>query len=188
MVVAVPGSARAQALTPSAPGSAESLPAAILNPPSVSPLAVSLGLDRASAIIDEALRLGREHQMLPLTVVILDHGGHMVALKREDGSGIIRVQVANAKAYGALGMGVSSRLMGQRLADRPVFSGSLSVVSDGQYVPVPGGVLIRDAGGSVGISGDTSDRDEFAAINAVKSIGLYPEPLEPSPEWDGSHL
>jgi uncharacterized protein GlcG (DUF336 family) len=168
------------------------LPAAILNPPSVSPLAVSLGLDRASAIIDEALSLGREHQMLPRTVVILDHGGHMVALKREDGSGIIRGQVANAKAYGALGMGVSSRLMGQRLADRPVFSGSLSVVSDGQYVPVPGGVLIRDAGGtvigSVGISGDTSDRDEFAAINAVKSIGLYPEPLEPSPEWDGSHL
>ncbi len=115
----------------------------------------------------------------------------MIALKRENGSCIFRVQVANAKAYGALGMGVSTRVIGQRLADRPVFAGSLSIVSDGQFVPVPGGVLIRTADGNVigavGISGDTSDRDEFVAINAVKSIGLYPEPLEPAAEWDGSH-
>jgi len=116
--------------------------------PAVSPLVVSLTLERASALLDAAQRLGRHHDMLPLTVVVFDSGGHMIALKSEDGSGIFRVQVANAKAYGALGMGVSTRVMDQRLADRPVFAGSLSVVSDGQFVPVPGGVLIRAADGS----------------------------------------
>lgn len=75
--------------------------------------------------------------MLPLTVVVLDSGGHMIALKREDGSCIFRDQVANAKAYGALGMGVSTRVMDQRLADRPVFAGSLSVVSHGQFGRYP---------------------------------------------------
>lgn len=170
----------------------EAIPAAIENGPAVSPIVVSLPLEQASAIVEEALSVGRKEQMLPLTVVVLDAGGHMVALKREDGSGIFRVEVANAKAYGALGMGVSTRLMGQRLADRPVFAAALNGLSDGQWVPVPGGVLIRNAQnqviGSVGISGDTSDRDEFAAINAVKAANLYPEPLEPNTAWRDSHL
>ncbi len=152
------------------------------------PLAVTLSLEQASVIIDEALRLGRQHDMLPLTVVVLDAGGHQIALTREDGSGIIRVQIATGKAYGALGMGVSSRAMGERLADRPVFATALSVVSAGQFVPVPGGVLICGADGTgigaVGISGETSERDEFAAIGAVKAAGLKPEPAEPVSDWD----
>lgn len=115
----------------------DALPAAIPDGPAVSPLVVSLTLERASALLDAALRLGRQHDMLPLTVVVLDSGGHMIALKREDGSCIFRVQVANAKAYGALGMGVSTCVMDQRLADRPVFAGSLSVVSDGQFGRYP---------------------------------------------------
>ncbi len=168
------------------------LPEAIANGPAVTPIMVSLPLDQASAIADEALRIGRQENMLPLTVVVLDSGGHMVVVKREDGSGIFRVQVANAKAYGALGMGVSTRVMGQRLDNRPVFAASLTGISDGQWVPVPGGVLIRNEQGqvigSIGISGDTSDRDEFAGINAVKTIGYYPEPLEPNESWRDSHL
>ena len=170
----------------------EALPDAIVEGPAVSRLAVSLPLAAADRIVDTALALAREHQMLPLTVVVLDSGGHMVAVKREDGSGIFRIEVANAKAYGALGMGVSTRLMGERLADRPVFAGSLTGLSEGRWVPVPGGVLIRDEQGrvigSVGISGDTSDRDEYAAIRAVRAAGFFPEPLEPDPNWDGSHL
>jgi uncharacterized protein GlcG (DUF336 family) len=170
----------------------KALPAAIENGPAVSPIVVSLPLKQASAIVEEALKVGRNEQMLPLTVVVLDSGGHMVAVKREDGSGIFRIEVANAKAYGALGMGVSTRVMGQRLDDRPVFAGALNGLSDGQWVPVPGGVLIRNAQnqviGSVGISGDTSDRDEFAAINAVKAADLYPEPLNPNTAWQESHL
>ncbi len=145
-------------------------------------------LEQASAIIDEALRLARQHDMLPLTVAVLDAGGHQIALKREDGSGIIRVQIASAKAYGALGMGLSSRAIGERLATRPVFATALAAVSAGQFVPVPGGVLISDADGTVigavGISGDTSARDEFAAIGGVKAVGLRPEPAEPVSDWD----
>ena len=170
----------------------EAIPTAIENGPAVSPIVVSLPLERASAIVEEALSIAREEQMLPLTVVVLDAGGHMVAVKREDGSGIFRIEVANAKAYGALGMGVSTRVMGQRLADRPVFASALNGLSNGQWVPVPGGVLIRNAQnqviGSVGISGDTSDRDEFAAISAVKAADLYPEPLNPNTAWQESHL
>lgn len=170
----------------------DNLPDAIANGPPVAPIMVSLPLEQASQIIDRALEIGREESMLPLTVVVLDSGGHMVAVKREDGSGIFRVQVAEAKAYGALGMGVSTRLMGQRLEDRPVFGTALNGLSDGRWVPVPGGVLIRNADGqvigSVGISGDTSYKDEFAAINAIKEAGYYPEPLEPNTAWRDSHL
>mgnify|MGYP000073547560 CR=1 FL=1 len=89
-------------------------------------------------------------------------------------------------------MSVSTRLMGQRLEDRPVFAASLNGLSDGQWVPVPGGALIRNAEGyvigSVGVSGDTSDRDEFTAINAVRNAGYYPEPLKPNTSWKDSHL
>lgn len=179
-------------LTYAQSSSSAELPPAIANGPAVTPIQVSLPLEQASLIVDQALSVGRAEGMLPLTVVVLDSGGHMVAVKREDGSGIFRIEVANAKAYGALGMGVSTRLMGQRLEDRPVFAASLNGLSDGQWVPVPGGVLIRNEQGqvigSVGISGDTSDRDEFAAINAVKSAGYWPEPLEPNTAWKDSHL
>ncbi len=172
--------------------STEQLPPAIANGPAVTPIMVSLSLEQASAIVDTALRIGRQENMLPLTVVVLDSGGHMVAMKREDGSGIFRVEVANAKAYGALGMGVSTRVMGQRLENRPVFGTALNGLSEGRWVPVPGGVLIRDeqgrAIGSVGISGDTSDRDEFAAINAIKDAGYWPEPLTPNESWRSSEL
>ena len=102
-------------------------------------------LAQAGTIIDTALAAGREQDFMPLTVVVLDAGGHIVALKREDGSGILRVEIARGKAWGSLGMGVPSRLLGERLADRPAFQGALSVASEGRFVPVPGGVLIRDA-------------------------------------------
>jgi len=186
-------SALAQATSAqSAVGQSEPLPPAIANGPAVTPIIVSLPLEQASTIVDEALRVGRQEGMLPLTVIVLDSGGHMVAVTREDGSGIFRIEVANAKAYGALGMGVSTRVMGQRLEDRPVFGASINGLSDGRWVPVPGGVLIRnDQGqiiGSVGVSGDTSDRDEFTAIDAIRAAGYWPEPLEPNSAWRDSHL
>jgi uncharacterized protein GlcG (DUF336 family) len=89
-------------------------------------------------------------------------------------------------------MGISSRTIRDRLADRPAFQGALSAVSDGRFVPVPGGVLIHDADGdvigAVGVSGDTSDKDEFCAIEGVKAAGLIPDPFEPAPDWAGSKL
>jgi uncharacterized protein GlcG (DUF336 family) len=130
--------------------------------------------------------------MLPLTVVVLDAGGHPLVLKREDGAGILRPEVAFGKAWGALGMGQSSRTLRDRLADRPTFVNALAVASAGRLVPVPGGVLIRDdtgaVVGAVGISGDTSDKDEYCAIEGVRAAGLRPDPERPSPTWAESRL
>ncbi len=155
-------------------------------------LKVSMPLEKASIIIDEALRLGREAELLPLTVVVLDAGGKMVAMKCEDGSGILRFDVAFGKAWGALGMGISSRLIRDRLSARPSFQAALATASDGRLIPVPGGVLIRDADdytiGAVGISGDTSDKDEYCAIKAIHAAGLGSEPAEPDPGWRDSSL
>jgi uncharacterized protein GlcG (DUF336 family) len=107
----------------------------------------SLTLDNASAIMDSALAYGRAENLLPLTVVTLDAGGKMIASKSEDGSGIMRFDIARGKAWGALGMGISSRLIRDRLSARPTFATALAAVANGQFVPVPGGVLIEDSTG-----------------------------------------
>ena len=152
----------------------------------------TLRLEKAALIIDEALRLGRQERMHPLTIVVLDAGGRIVAAKSEDGSGILRFGVAQGKAWGALGMGISSRQIRDRLSNRPSFQNALAVASDGKLIPVPGGVLIEDEDGftigAVGISGDTSEKDEFCAINAIKSVGLQPEPSDVDPNWQSSRL
>ncbi len=152
----------------------------------------ALDLETAAAIVDGALAAGREHGFNPLTVAVLDAGGHLVAFKREDGSGILRPEIAIGKAWGALGMGISSRMLRDRLADRPTFVNALAVASGGRLVPVPGGVLIRDGDGAVvgaaGISGDTSDKDEYCAIHAIEAAGLRPSPSEPAPDWNQSRL
>ncbi|MDP6706833.1 MAG: heme-binding protein [Alphaproteobacteria bacterium] len=151
-----------------------------------------LKLESAAGIVDHALAAGREQGFMPLTVAVLDAGGHLVALKREDGSGIMRVEIASGKAWGALGMGVATRHLRDRLADRPAFQAALAAVSGGRFVPVPGGVLIRDGEdhiiGAVGISGDTSDKDEYCAIRAIEAVGLRPDPTEPAPDWNQSKL
>lgn len=113
-------------------------------------------------------------------------------LKREDGSGILRGDIAIGKAWGALGMGIPSRLIRDRLADRPSFQNALAAASDGRLIPVPGGVLINNADGetigAVGVSGDTSDKDEYCAIRAVAAAGLLPDPQSPSATWRESML
>jgi len=155
-------------------------------------LHTSLPLDAANAIVTKALALGRAAGLLPLTVVVLDAGGRMVAMQSEDGSGLTRLDIAFGKAYGALGMGMSSRLIRDRLSERPAFQNAIAAASGGRFIPVPGGVLIEDSTGvtlgAVGISGDTSDKDEYCAIEAIKSAGLAPEPAHPNPEWRSSSL
>jgi uncharacterized protein GlcG (DUF336 family) len=96
-------------------------------------------------------------------------------LKREDGASILRPQVAIGKAWGAIGMGESSRSLGERLKERPTFLGALSTMSEGKVVPVAGGVLIMDGNeiiGAVGVTGGTSDEDELCAIEGIKAAGL----------------
>ncbi len=155
-------------------------------------LHTSLSLAQANQIVSESLRLGREISLLPLTVVVLDAGGKMIAMQSEDGSGLVRFDIAFGKAWGALGMGISSRLIRDRLAQRPAFQNAIAVASDGKMIPVPGGVLVEDDQGvtigAVGISGDTSDKDEYCAIEAIKAAGLGSEPAEPGAEWQASSL
>jgi uncharacterized protein GlcG (DUF336 family) len=133
-------------------------------------------LAQASTIVDVALKKGRETNCAPLTVAVLDAGGHLVAFKREDRSGILRYDIAYGKAWGALGMGFGSRELSERAGKNPVFFGALAVIAQGRFVPVPGGVLIKDADGAVlgavGISGDASDKDEACAIAGIEAAGL----------------
>lgn len=152
----------------------------------------TLPLDMANTIVDTALQAGRKADLLPLTVVVLDAGGKLIACKSEDGSGVLRFDIAFGKAWGALGMGISSRLIRDRLSKRPAFQNALAAASDGRFVPVPGGVLIEDEDGftigAVGISGDTSEKDEYCAVTAIHAAGLTSEPAEPDPNWHGSSL
>jgi uncharacterized protein GlcG (DUF336 family) len=138
----------------------------------------TISLAHAAKLIDVALAKGRSEKFAPLTVVVLDPGGHMVALKREDQSGIIRVEIATGKAYGALGMGLGSRALFERAKIAPSFIAAASAASGGRLVPVPGGVLILDAhghvAGAVGVSGDTSDNDEICALAGIEAIGMTP--------------
>lgn len=135
-----------------------------------------LNLATALAIAQKTLAEGRERAFAPLTAAVLDAGGHVVALLRADGASLLRPQIATGKAWGALGMGFGSRDLAQRAAKMPAFFNALSDLAGGNMVPVPGGVLIRDANGAlrgaVGVSGDTSDNDELCAVAAVQAAGL----------------
>jgi uncharacterized protein GlcG (DUF336 family) len=139
-----------------------------------------ISLAQASTIVDAALRKGRELNCAPLTVAALDSGGHLVAFKREDKSGLLRFDIAFGKAWGALGMGFGSRTLAARAGKTPMFFTALAAVSAGRMVPVPGGVLIRNAAGellgAVGISGDTSERDEMCALAGIEAAGLRADP------------
>jgi uncharacterized protein GlcG (DUF336 family) len=141
---------------------------------------MSVTLAQASSIVDVALKKARELKQMPQTVVVLDTGGHLVCAKREDGSGIIRFEVAVGKAYGALGMGWGSRTMMERAAQNPNFFAAIAAASGGRLVPNPGGVLIRGADnrvlGAIGISGDTGDNDEIIAVAGIEAAGLKADP------------
>ncbi len=136
---------------------------------------MKLTLDKASIIVDQALIHAREKKFRPMCVAVLDDGGHIKAIKREDGASLLRPDIAIGKAWGAVGMGESSRQLSERLKDRPAFLGSLSTMSNGKVVPVAGGVLVMDGNeiiGAVGVSGGTADEDELCAIAGIKAAGL----------------
>jgi uncharacterized protein GlcG (DUF336 family) len=145
----------------------------------------TLTLDQASTIVDQALAKGRELTLQPLTVVVLDAGGQLKAMKREDRSSLLRPEIAMGKAWGTLGMGFGGREFARRMAAGGAgFIQALTVASGGKIVPAPGGVLIRDADGdiigAVGISGDTSEKDEACAVAGITAAGLAADTGEPS--------
>jgi uncharacterized protein GlcG (DUF336 family) len=151
----------------------------------------SLRLETAARIVDEAIAVRGKESLLPLAVAVLDAGGNVVAFKREDGCGLLRFDIARGKAWAALGMGMSTRMIRDRMAQRPAFQSALAATSEGRFIPVPGGVLIVQDGraiGAVGISGDASDKDEYCAIAAIRAAGLASDPPEPHPDWRSAGL
>ncbi|MCU1736588.1 MULTISPECIES: GlcG/HbpS family heme-binding protein [Pseudomonas] len=136
----------------------------------------ALTLNVAVNLASQAISAGRAISAAPLTIAVLDGGGHLVTLQREDGASLLRPQIAIGKAWGAIALGKGSRLLALDAQQRPAFVAALNSLGQGSVVPAPGGVLIRDQEGrvigAIGITGDTSDIDEQCAISAVEALGL----------------
>jgi uncharacterized protein GlcG (DUF336 family) len=141
-----------------------------------------LTLEQAQTIITTALRHGIEHKLQPLAVAVLDGRGVPKAFAAQDGTSLRRYEIASGKAHGALSFGIGSRALAKRAAASPQFIAAVTHAVGGSLIPVPGGVLIRNADkaiiGAVGISGDNSDNDEAAAIAGITAAGLVADPGE----------
>jgi uncharacterized protein GlcG (DUF336 family) len=137
---------------------------------------MTMDLNTARTIIATARSAARSKSLKPLTVVVLDAGGHVVAVEREDGSSLGRFDIALGKARGAMTLGMGSRALMARAEQQPYFITAAAAATGGSLVPVPGGVLVRDTGGdlmgAVGVSGDTSDNDEAAAVAGIEAAAL----------------
>ncbi|QQA43989.1 GlcG/HbpS family heme-binding protein [Pelagovum pacificum] len=136
-------------------------------------------LDHARTIISAALAKGRELNLKPLTVVVLDAGGAMKAVEREDGAAPGRIEIAGGKAYGAVMLGMGGRAQMDRAEAQAYFIAAANGALGGRMVPVPGGVIVKDGDvtiGAVGISGDASDQDEAAALAGIEAAGLTAVP------------
>lgn len=133
-------------------------------------------IEHARTIVAGAMAHGHGARFNPLCVAVLDAGGHLKAFEREDGCANRRFDVAHGKAHGAISIGVGSRTLGEMAVERPHFMAGVTTAIGGALVPVPGGVLITDDEGmvigAVGVSGDTSDNDEAAAVAGIESAGL----------------
>ena len=138
-----------------------------------------LTLDVARKILDAALAKGVEKKLKPLAITVLDPRGCVKASAAQDGTSLLRGEIAHGKAYGALAMGLGSRALFQRAQEQAYFVSAVNTLAQGRMVPVPGGVLIQQGSvllGAVGISGDTSDNDEACAIAGIEAAGLNANP------------
>lgn len=137
-----------------------------------------ISLAQANTVIEAAFAKGREAGMKPLSCVVVDAGGHVIAFQRQDGTSFLRLDIARGKAAGALALGVNSRRLGEMAAERPSFIASLGHLTPGGLAPVAGGVIVIGPDklpiGAVGVTGDTSDNDEVAAVAGIKAAGLTP--------------
>ena len=141
---------------------------------------MNISLETAKIITAGVRAAGNERGLKPLTVVVLDAGGHVLSVEREDGASNNRFEIAFGKAYGALALGMGSRSLMARAEQQAYFITAAAAAIGGRLVPVPGGVLVKDAAGTVvgcvGVSGDTSDNDELAAISGIESASLVAQP------------
>ncbi len=138
-----------------------------------------IGLTKARRIIKEALAKGRAMEMKPLSVVVLDAGGHVKAFEREDGTAPGRFAIAHGKAYGSVMLGMAGTAQMARAEAQAYFMNAVNGLYGGQVVPVPGGVLVRDKKGeiigAVGVTGDTSENDAAAATAGIEAAGFTAE-------------
>jgi len=146
-----------------------------------------IDLAHATTIVDQALEHGRSLGLPPLTVAVLDAAGCLVAFKRQDGSSLLRPDIAQAKAFGALALGIGSRAIAARAAAAPAFVSAVNALAGGRLIPVPGGVLIRSSSkaiiGAVGITGANSDQDEACAVAGIEAADLIADTgAEPAPK------
>ena len=137
-----------------------------------------LTLDIARKILDAALAKAVEKKFKPLVITILDARGAVKVTAAQDGTSLMRAEIAHGKAYGALAMGMGSRALFQRAQEQAYFIDAVNTIAQGRLVPVPGGVLIQDGTllGAIGVSGDTSDNDEICAIAGIEAAGLKANP------------
>ncbi|MFL6816671.1 MAG: GlcG/HbpS family heme-binding protein [Bradyrhizobium sp.] len=138
-----------------------------------------LSLDLARKILDAALAKSLERKLKPLVITVLDARGCVKISAAQDGTSLMRSEIAHGKAYGALAMGMGSRALFQRAQEQAYFIGAVNTLAQGRMVPVPGGVLIHSDAtllGAVGVSGDTSDNDEICAIAGIEAAGLKANP------------
>lgn len=136
---------------------------------------MELNMQAAQSIVSFALDWRKKNNMKPLTVAVLDSGGFLIALLREDGGSNLRPEIAQGKARGAVAMGLGSRALFERAQSQPFFIQAMNSLASGSLVPVPGGVLIKRDGvllGAVGITGDSSDNDEACAVAAIEAAGF----------------
>ena len=140
---------------------------------------MTISLRKARTIIRKVLERGKELELKPLSVVVLDAGGHVQAFEREDGASPGRFGIAHGKAYGSIMLGIAGRAQMARADQQAYFMAAMNGVYGGAVVPVPGGVLVRDRKGAVigavGVTGDTSDNDADAAIYGIEAAGLTGE-------------
>jgi uncharacterized protein GlcG (DUF336 family) len=136
-------------------------------------------LRKAQTILKAALARGREMEMKPLTVVVLDAGGHVIAAAREDGASAGRFDLAHGKAYGSVMLGIAGNAQRDRAESQAYFVQAMNGLFGGRFVPVPGGVLVRDRkgalAGAVGVTGDTSENDAAAATAGIEAAGYTAE-------------
>jgi len=138
-----------------------------------------ISASKARSIIRKAMAKGEEMGFKPLSVIVLDAGGHVKAFERADGAAPGRFGIAHGKAYGSVMLGMAGTAQMARAEQQAYFMAAVNGVYGGQVVPVPGGVLVRDKRGNiigaVGVTGDTSDNDVVAAMTAIEAAGLIGE-------------
>lgn len=135
-----------------------------------------LSLEEANGIIAATFAKAAAMKLRPLAAMVLDAGGRPKSFMKQDGASLMRFEIAYGKAYAALAMGRSSRMVLQKAREKPVFMERLLALADGPMFLEGGGQLIRDPSGEVigaiGVTGDVNETDDEAAIAGIHALGF----------------